>query len=326
MTRYVWIIIVNYRTADLTINCLNSISIQITESPTIRTVVVDNNSGDGSIELLTNYIDQAGWENWASVLALNKNGGFAFGNNAGIKEALKSDLGADYFMLLNPDTIVHKGSIRELVDFMDSNDRAGICGSLLKNSGGGSECSAHNAFTPLGELESGARLGILSHVLRRYTTTLPIQETPHQCEWVSGASLMIRREVIELIGMLDEDYFLYFEEADFCLRARKENWQIWLVPQSQVTHLEGAATGIKSVLRRRPSYWYASRRRYFVKHFGIVGLIFADLLWALGRTSLFVRRVLRLGTGGQQQDPKWFAFDLLWGDLKSLFIPSNARK
>ena len=319
MAGRVLIVIVNYRTADLTADCLRSLAEQIADIPRLHTIVVDNASGDGSVEKLTGVIDRERWHGWASVLPLDRNGGFAFGNNAGIREALRSTSSVDYVMLLNPDTIVREGGIHALVAFMDAHLEAGVAGSRLENAGGGAVSSAHNALTPLGELESGARLGILSRALRRYAVTPPIRDVAHECEWVSGASLIVRREVFEQIGLLDEGYFLYFEEADFCLRARKAGWAIWFVPESRVVHLEGASTGIHNIVRRRPRYWYDSRRRYFVKHFGAPALVLADVLWAMGRTSLVLRRMLRLGSGGSEPDPKWFAFDLLWGDLRSFF-------
>lgn len=315
----IWIVIVNYGTADLAVDSLHSIAAQIAEVPDLRTVVVDNDSGDGSVEKLRGVITQEGWGGWAFVLPLDCNGGFAFGNNAGIRESLRSTRHVNYVMLLNPDTIVRSGAIRALVDFMDSHQRVGIAGSLLENAEGAAECSAHNAPSPLGELASGARLGMLSRVLHRYVVTPPMRDAAHECDWVSGASLIIRRNVFDAIGMLDEGYFLYFEEADFCLRARNAGWKIWFVPESRVVHLEGASTGIRNIVRRRPQYWYDSRRRYFVKHFGVFGLILADALWVVGSTSLMLRRMLRLGYGGTKQDPKWFAFDLLWGDFQSIF-------
>jgi GT2 family glycosyltransferase len=315
----IWIVIVNYRTADLAVDCLQSIAAQLGKSSDVHVEVVDNASGDGSVEKLIAAIDRERWHAWASVNPRDRNGGFAFGNNVGIREAMRSADRVDYVMLLNPDTIVRRGAIRALVDFMDSHEWVGIAGSRLENGEGGAECSAHNAFSPLGELESNARLGVLSRVLHRYAVTPPMQETAHECDWVSGASLMVRLEVLEKIGLLDEGYFLYFEEADFCLRARKAGWQVWFVPESQVVHLEGASTGIKQTARRRPRYWYDSRRRYFIKNFGLFGLILADAMWAVGRMSLTIRRRLLLGSGGKQQDPKWFAFDLLWGDLRALF-------
>ena len=270
------------------------------------------------MEKLRAVIDSERWQRWASLLPLDRNGGFAYGNNAGIRKALQSVCRVDYVMLLNPDTIAHDGAISALVDFMDSHRYVGMAGSLLLNAEGVAESSAHQTLSPLGELVSGARLDILSRALQRYAVTPPIRLTAHECDWVSGASMIVRREVFENIGLLDEGYFLYFEEADFCLRAQKGGWKIWYVPDSRVAHFEGASTGIRSVVRRRPQYWYDSRRRYFVKHFGVPGLILADALWAVGRTTLTLRRMLWLGTGGNVQDPKWFAFDLLWSDLRSL--------
>ena len=91
---------------------------------------------------------------------------------------------------------------------------------------------------------------------------------------------------------------LYYEEVDFCRRARRAGWSCWLAADARVMHLEGAATGIKAAGQRRPPYWFASRRRFFVKAYGIGGLVLADLLWALGRTSLVLRRALGLGGEG----------------------------
>ena len=319
MAGRVCIVIVNYRTADLVVDCLRSIAGQIAELPNLHTVVADNASGDGSVQKLMAVIDRERWQGWVSVLPLDRNGGFAFGNNAGIGAAPRSAGHVDYVMLLNPDTIVHGGAIRALVDFMDSHQRVGIAGSRLENAEGTPECSAHNTPSPLGELESGARLGILSRALHRYAVSPPMRPAAHECDWVSGASLIVRRKIFDDIGLLDEGYFLYFEEVDFCLRARRAGWKIWFVPQSRVVHFEGSSTGIGDIARRRPQYWYDSRRRYFVKQFGILGLILADTLWAVGRASLTLRQMLQLGSGGRERDPKWFAFALLWGDLRSFF-------
>jgi GT2 family glycosyltransferase len=145
-----------------------------------------------------------------------------------------------------------------------------------------------------------------------------MQQAPHRCDWVSGASFMIRRRVLEEIGGLDEGYFLYFEEADYCTRARAAGWSVWFVPGACIVHREGAATGIGDASRRRPQYWFESRRRYFIKHFGVAGLLAADALWAIGRGSLAMRRVLRLGRGGAEAEPRRFARDLLWGDARWL--------
>ena len=263
-----WIIIVNYRTAELVIDCLHSLSSQVADLAGGRIVVVDNASGDGSVEKLSDTIAREDWSSWAEVMPLARNGGFAFGNNAGIRVALASADQVDYVMLLNPDTFARKGAIKALVEFMDGHPRAGIAGSQLENSNGAVDCSAHTFPSPLSELDGGARLGVLSRLLHRYTVSSPPKAVAHSCDWVSGASMIIRRRVIEDIGLMDENYFLYFEEVDFCRRAHLATWECWYVPESRVMHLEGASTGIRVAEKRRAKYWYDSRRRFFTKHYG----------------------------------------------------------
>ncbi len=313
-----WIVIVNYRTAELAIDSLRALSAQVADLAGGRVVVVDNDSGDGSTERLSSAIECEGWSGWADVMPLGRNGGFAYGNNAGIRAALASADHIDYVMLLNPDTVVRDGALKALVEFMEGHPHAGIAGSLLENADGGVECSAHRIHSPLSELEAGTRLGLLSRVLRRYVVSgCPGPET-HQCDWVSGASLIVRRAVIEQVGLMDEGYFLYFEEVDFCWRVKQAGWEVWYVPQSRVMHLEGASTGIRVKAKRRAKYWYDSRRRFFVKHYGVSGLALADMLWTLGRVTLLLRRLLGLGGGNAGDDPALFMSDLLWGDLKAL--------
>jgi N-acetylglucosaminyl-diphospho-decaprenol L-rhamnosyltransferase len=320
MTSELYVIIVNYRTAELAAACLRSLAQEAAGAlPALKALVVDNDSGDGSVESLSQRIEREGWQSWASVLPLERNGGFAFGNNAGIREALRRCARVEYLMLLNPDTVVRPGAIHALLQFMVANRRAGIAGSLLEDAAGEPAYSAHNAPSPLGELEAGARLGPLTRVLERYAVTPPPRALPHACGWVSGAALIMRRAVVEDVGLLDDGYFLYFEEVDYCSRARRAGWEVWFVPASRILHLEGASTGIRDLRRRRPRYWYDSRRRYFVKHHGVAGLLLADALWAFGRATLGFRRTLGLGRGGVNLDPQRFALDLLWGDLRALF-------
>lgn len=313
-----WIVVVNYRTADLAIDCMRSLASQVDDLRGGRVVVADNASGDGSVEKLTDAIEREGWSTWAEVVPLDRNGGFAFGNNAGIRMALASPETVDYVMLLNPDTIVRPGAIRALAEFMGTHPNAGIAGSLLETPDGRVDCSAHRVHSPLSELDGGARLGILSRLLRRHIVSPPLRQEAHPCDWVSGASMIVRRSVIEEIGPMDEGFFLYFEEVDYCWRAKKAGWEVWYVPQSRVLHLEGAATGIKTAAKRRAGYWYDSRRRFFIKHYGVAGLLLADALWAVGRLSLLLRNILGLGGKGMEADPRRFMPDLLGGDLRAI--------
>ena len=313
-----WIIIVNYRTPHLAIDCLRSLVPQIGDLGGGRVVVIDNASGDGSSAKLQSAVVQNGWAKWAEILPLERNGGFAFGNNAGIRNALAAADRVEYVILLNPDTIARPDAINTLVQFMEGHPRAGMAGSLLENAEGGVDCSAHRMHSPLSELDSAARVGVLSRLLQRFVVSDRPRLEAHQCDWVSGASLIMRRAVLDDIGLMDEGYFLYFEEVDFCCQAKRAGWEIWYVPQSRVLHLEGAATGIRLATKRRAKYWYDSRRRFFVKQYGVSGLVLADFFWSMGRAIYWLRRVLRLTRARRADDPKWFMFDLLWGDLRAL--------
>lgn len=308
---------VNYRTAHLVIQSLRAIALQIEALGGGRVIIVDNASGDGSAEEIGAAIKSEGWDCFASVMPMRRNGGFAYGNNIGFSQAFASEARPDYVMLLNPDSAARHGAIQALVDFMESHPRAGIAGSRLENADGGLECSAHHFHSPVSELVEGARLGLLTRLLPGHEVTPPMRDEPHRCDWVSGSSMMIRRQVIEEVGLMDEGFFLYFEEVDFFQRVAKAGWETWYVPASVVMHIEGAATGIKST-KRRPAYWYESRRRYFIKHYGVSGLILADMFWAMGRLSYFIRRLLGIGAQGELRDPKLYSFDLLWGDFKAV--------
>lgn len=328
-----WIVIVNYRTAELVVDCLRSLSTQVADLSGGRTVVVDNASGDESAQKLSAAVEREGWSSWVTVTQLDRNGGFSFGNNAGIRLALSAAGPVAYLILLNPDTVVRPGAVKALTNFMEAHPQAGIAGSQLENAEGGLDFSAHTFPSSLSELDAGARLGVLSRLLRRYVvTSTTMWNTPHRCDWVSGASMMIRREVIANIGWMDENFFLYFEEVDFCRRAQQAGWECWFVPASRVVHLEGAATGIRASSKRRAKYWYDSRRRFFVKHYGVAGLVAADSLRAIGRLSLMLRKALHLCANRETTDPKWFMFDLLWGDLFAILtgrvwhIPRTGRQ
>lgn len=312
-----WIITVNYRTADLVIEALRAIVPQKEALGGGKVIIIDNASGDDSGEKILSAIQSEGWFSWVSFVQIDHNGGFAFGNNIGFSKAFSSADQVDYLMLLNPDSVARKGAIENLIAFMEEHPKAGIAGSRLENEHGGIECSAHRFHSPVSELLEGARLGFLNQVLSNYEVTPPLRDEAHRCDWVSGSSMIIRRKVIEEIGLMDEGFFLYFEEVDFFQRAAKAGWQTWYVPESVVMHIEGASTGIKST-KRRPAYWYNSRRRYLIKHYGISALVLADLLWSVGRLSFFMRRFLSLGAQGELRDPKYYSFDLLWGDLKAI--------
>ncbi len=310
------VVTVSYKSAELTTRSLSSVYQQKQQSPdlNIRAVVVDNASGDSPE--ISAFIEQQGWSDWATLITAEKNGGFGFGNNLAFRHALKH-WDVDFFQLLNPDAEARENCFQPLVNFLLNHPGVGIVGSQILNIDGYIESSAHRFHSPVNELLESARLGALDNLFEEHALHSEIIDEPFQCDWLCGASMMIRREVIDQIGLFDENFFLYFEEVDFFHRASKAGWQTWYVPEAKVTHIEGASTGIKLV-RRRPQYWYESRRRMFVKMYGVLGLVAADVLWAVGRMSYLVRRFLKLGAQKPNIDPKWYMYDLLSGDLKSL--------
>ena len=317
------IIIVNFRTPDLACNCLHSLSSEV-KVHSDHVIVIDNNSADDSIDRLSATIEDQGWKPWATLLPQDSNLGFAAGNNTAIRYLLGQEIKPDYVMLLNPDTMVHTGSIERLTRFLDEHHDVGIVGAQLENEDHVPQSSARRYPSVWSELESGARLGMLSTLLKKWQVALPILDVPCRCDWVSGAAMLIRRQVFESVGMMDENFFLYFEELDFCKRAHNAGWQIWLEPAARVTHLEGQATGIRQARRRRGKYWYDSRRGFFIKHHGIPKWMLIDLFWCLGRMSLLLRIRLNLG-GDISCDPLYFFQDLLWGDLRAV-MNGNVRR
>ena len=291
------VVIVNYRTAQLTINCLDSLVDEVRAVSGTQVVVVDNSSGDRSVEEIESVIQTEGWSDWASVLPSEHNKGFAAGNNLIIRSVLKSRYPPDYVWLLNPDTMVRERSLSTLIDFMEEHSQVGIAGSRLEDVDGTPQCSAFRFHTLLSELDSALRMGIVSRLLAKWVVAPPIAAIPHQTDWVAGASTIVRREVFETIGLMDEGYFLYYEEVDFCLQARKSGWSCWYIPQSRVVHLVGQSSGVtntKTIPRRLPKYWFDSRRRYFLKNHGWFYAALTDLVWllsfALGRCRRFLQR------------------------------------
>ncbi len=293
------IAIVNYRSANLTIDCLQSLSSEMPKFLDARVVVVDCASADGSLQTLAGAIDHHGWNSWAQLIAAPENGGFAYGNNLAIKPFLDAPGSPEYVLLLNPDTLVRPGALTALVNFMDQNPRVGIAGSRLEDPDGTQQRSAFRFPSIFGELDNGLRLGLVSRMLHRFVVAPAPQECPHETDWVAGASMIVRRQVISDIGLMDEQYFLYYEEVDYCLRARRAGWQIWYAPESRVVHLIGQSTGVTTKTaptqrpRRRPAYWFDSRKRYFVKNRGHLYAMIADAAWLIGLILCRTRQIVQ---------------------------------
>jgi GT2 family glycosyltransferase len=290
--------IVNYRTASLVVDCLRSLAPEIAQLRGAHVVVVDNASGDGSERVLAEAIARNGWSGWATFKPAPLNGGFSYGNNRAIEDFV-GRLDADrpeYVLLLNPDTLVRAGALHVLLDFMDRHPDVGIAGGGLEDPDGTPQHCRFRFPSILGELESTLQVGAVSRLLARHKVAPPLTHEAHPIDWVAGASMIVRTSVFDAIGLMDEDYFLYYEEVDFTLRAAHAGFRCWWVPESRIVHLVGQSTGVTvrdARPGRRPRYWFESRWRYFVKHHGRAYATAASVAWMLGQVGHEMIRVLR---------------------------------
>ena len=227
MTPRLSIIIVNFNGAGHLERCLRSLHEHPPSTPT-EIIVVDNASSDGSADVAAT---------WPAVrlVRLPQNVGFSAGNNAGIRVT-----SAELLLLLNNDTIVPAGAIDRLVARLDADPAVAIVGPRLVDAGGRVERSFGPMISPWGELRQKITIrlhergfGPMSAWVRRSA------RREQYVDWVSGACLLVRRFVAERIGLLDERYFLYTEDVDFCASARAAGWKVLFTPVAEIVHLRG---------------------------------------------------------------------------------------
>jgi GT2 family glycosyltransferase len=244
------IVIVNWNTKDLLIQCLKSLE-QTLQRLKMEVYVVDNGSVDRSVELMK--------EKFPEVILIQNpmNLGFAKANN----QAMKRSKGK-YILLLNPDTQVKEGAVKNLTHFMDAHPEVGIAGAKLLNSDGSKQNSIANFPSLATEL--------LNKSLLRWffpKTFLGKERNisePIEVDSVIGACMMVRWETMEQVGLLDEDYFLFLEETDWCYRMKKAGWKVYHVPQAEIYHFQGKSAE-KDKKRAKVEY-YHSRYQFFKKH------------------------------------------------------------
>jgi GT2 family glycosyltransferase len=310
------VVIVNYRTPELALDCLRSLRDEIGRNPVTKVVVVDNDSRDGSAEIIARGIQTEAIVGWATLVRAPRNGGFAYGNNYGLAAAVEGRtpwgrVVPDLVWLMNPDTYVRPGAIGEALRFLDAHPDVGIAGTRVENADGSVWLSAFHFPTVWSELDHALAFGPFTRLIGERAALYPPSNEPRRVDWVSGASMIVRYRVIEQFGFLDEGYFMYYEETDFCLAAARAGVECWQVPQSRVVHLLGKSSGVTGAeahIRRRPPYWFASRERYYRKNHGAAYLHLVNLLWCIAYPVGSLQRLLRRKP---RQEPPHFWWDLL---------------
>jgi len=290
------VVIVCYRAAELTVSCLRSLEGQINDVPGTLVAVCENGSGPDALHRLRSAVIQEGWSDWVLLVPSSVNGGFAAGNNLILRQAMVWPEPPDYFLLLNPDTIVHPGALRALHEAMEANPQIGIAGPRILSAAGQVQNSCFRDPSPASEFLRAAGTGALNRLFGRSDFELAPPRGATVYDWTSFACAIIRADVLRQVGLLDEGYFLYFEDPDYCRRARSLGWQIGHCPSATITHLEGGSNSVPSdtrARRRRPQYYYASRARYFAKFLGRAGLWAANLAWFAGRAIALAREAAR---------------------------------
>lgn len=309
------IVILNYRTPELTLKAAGA---ALADSDELRgeVVIVDNDSQDGSFDMISEAITREGWgaNNRVRLIDAGRNGGFGAGNNVGIRAGLADGSRPDFVYLLNSDAWPEPGAIRGLLDFMQATPKAGLAGSGVRGEDGIAHQTAFRFPSIASEFEGAVRTGIFSRLLAGHIVALPCFDQATQVDWVAGASVMMRMSMLDRIGLFDETFFLYFEETELCQRAARAGWQCWYVPDSQVVHIGSVSTGMKS-WRRTPPYWFDSRQHYFTKSHGHAYWAAATLAHITGGTLWRLRRSLSRDPLG---DPPRFMRDLIAHGTKNI--------
>jgi N-acetylglucosaminyl-diphospho-decaprenol L-rhamnosyltransferase len=255
-------VILSWNVRDLLRQCLESVARNrplSADHPPLATeiIVVDNASGDGSMEMVRAEFPDV------RLIANQANRGYTGGNNDGIAAAT-----GRYVMILNPDTRVLDGALTAMVAYADAHSDVGVVGPQLLNPDGSVQSSRRRFPTLMTGLFESTWLQPLAprNVLRRYYVLDQPDDAIQEVDWLFGACFLVRREVIQQVGALDEDFFMYSEEMDWCRRIRQAGWKVVYLPQAQVIHYGGKSSD--QVAAQRHIYFQTSKVRYFRKHHG----------------------------------------------------------
>ena len=289
------VVIVNYKTPELVKACLASLAAEQRDDIVLKVYVGDAESGDGSVSIIADYI-AAERLDFCKCFAIGTNGGFAYGNNFIVDQHVRDDPDVDFVHFLNPDTYVRPGAITALVAALQAHPQAGIVGSRLENADGSPRAYGFRFPTPWREFFRGARLDLATRLIPASTVKIENLLETRRVDWVTGASFMMPRAVIDRVGLMDPRYFLYYEEVDLNARVHQAGYEIWHVADSRVVHIAGQATGVRSDLppKRLPSYWYHSRFKFFRDRYGWPRALLANGLFLLGDLVFRAHRLARL--------------------------------
>lgn len=279
------IIVVNYNTAHLLGRMFAAIEAGRGDL-TLQVIVVDNASRDNSVQVLRTQYPEA------ELIANSTNPGFGRANN----QALPLVRGR-YVLLLNTDAFVSPDTLQKTVRFMDANPTCGVLGVKLVGEDGALQPSCRYFPTPWNVFLASSGLGRFFPRTRLVDDLSWDHASVRECDWVPGCFYLVRREVIDRVGLFDPRYFLYCEEVDHCRAVRRAGWSIVYYPFTQVVHLGGesaaSAGPVNRVGRQIPALQVESELLYFRKHYGVAGVLTSVVLTTVGDVMRASGGVLR---------------------------------
>lgn len=284
------VVLINLNTHDFLKACLQSMRMQL-DDPTYEIILVDNGSTDGSVEMVKRDFPQV------RLFPQSQNLGFTKANNVGLREAH-----GEYLLILNSDTEIVGDALEKMCDYMDAHRDVGALGAQLLNTDHTVQLSCRRF--PSFKTALFHRYSLLTRLFpkNKYSAEYLMTDIGHnetmEVDWVSGACLLTRRETTDQVGLLDEGFFIYAEDVDWCYRIKKAGWKVVYYPESKVLHHIGRATRkipYKMTYERHRSMW-----RFYKKHYsrGIMILDVATGLGIAGRCALMMaKNFLRSGEG-----------------------------
>lgn len=291
------IIFVNYKTSQYIGECIKSIQIYENNYMNYEFIVVDNNSNDtGLYDFKKNF-------NFIKVINAPQNGGFAYGNNIGIRSSI-----GNLILLLNPDTYLEDNAIEKLINRIEADDTLSFIGPQLLYP----DKSNQSFFLPKTYLNLWRlfcerfylyRLFPNSIIFNSYYKTYMDYNKECYVEQISGAAFLFKREVIDKIGLFDENYFMYFEESDYCLQAIKHGYKMIYYPESKIFHIGGLGKPVN--WDRSTENYSKSFKYYFIKNYNSITCFFATVLQAAGA---FIRMIVLFLSRGKEYKYHFYYF------------------
>lgn len=307
MTESLSIHIINYRTPEITIDCLETLALERKNYDDFRVYLIDNHSADGSVDVLKKALAEKSWTDWVELLPLEENLGFAGGNNYSIRRCLEKAETAPFQLLLNSDTLVHPGCLQTSMDWMRAHEKTGAFSCMLRNKDGTVQNVCRKFPRP--DRETARALG-LPYVLPRAFGWADLEDMgwdrekaeSRRVEWIGGAFMLLRTDAIREAGVMDESFFFYGEDCEWCFRLRKHGWEIRFDPAASITHLGGASSDSSRMLdKRREILTWKARFRVQRTCYGPLAAA-----WVRGvYIYAFATRVAWLALSGQRGSMKY---------------------